>query len=315
MSFETEPTLIPISLEPGFITTPFDSQTTQAITPPTTHTEFLQLTDVIAPTDEIAIPESSSVQSISLFDIETVQNDFDAFKNSNQSFLIIDLGFSKELLDSLHNMTITQQQEYNNFGNLDSLNSDVQHFLTEISTANEQEINTVSQTIEQLTKNILTILGKETAWIALRGFTENHAFDIPRWHIDGYFNEAPTGSNFEVKFGTALIGPQTLFYPLPSEARETFFDHEANRNELHLRYPVSNAMAAEAGQGAFFVVGNQQRAAIHSEPKMENGRLFFSIVAGTQEEIRALDKRLNRITIQDHVNSHTHMKVINQNDS
>lgn len=40
------------------------------------------------------------------------------------------------------------------------------------------------------------------------------------------------------------------------------------KKPLHRRYLTQDAIVAETGQGVFFVVGNQQRAAIHSEPQV-----------------------------------------------
>ena len=47
-------------------------------------------------------------------------------------------------------------------------------------------------------------------------------------------------------------------------------------------------------EGLIFIVGNLDKALIHSEPPMHSFRIFISILPGTGEQIAGLKKRWNR---------------------
>ena len=47
-------------------------------------------------------------------------------------------------------------------------------------------------------------------------------------------------------------------------------------------------------EGLIFIVGNKEKALIHSEPSMKEERIFISILPGTEKQIENIKKRWNR---------------------
>jgi hypothetical protein len=99
---------------------------------------------------------------------------------------------------------------------------------------------------------------------------------------------------------TCFRGLDTLFHTLPSELREPFETllkagtGENNYNRQALadflgKYPQGN-VTAEPLQGAVFIVGSE-RAAIHSEPPINEERLFLSVLPGTPDQIKQWENR------------------------
>lgn len=114
---------------------------------------------------------------------------------------------------------------------------------------------------------------------------------MPRWHWDGYYYSPYSG--FIFKFATVLKGNPTLFYQLPKDLRKFFEQHSDDREFLSRLLERKNIETARSGQGAFFIVGDSDKAAAHSKPKIDSERLFFSILPGNEGEINKLYARWN----------------------
>ncbi|MDX1921611.1 MAG: hypothetical protein SFW65_00590 [Alphaproteobacteria bacterium] len=157
----------------------------------------------------------------------------------------------------------------------------------------------VAALVERLYAQVTEAFGAQSAWVTLRASLPNHKFDVPRWHIDGYFYEPFQGAQY--KAAIALKGPGTLFASLNDEWRSAFLEcmmqHNPS-NPLDDRIKLAK-MIAEQGQvtmtgerqGAVFAVGDRKASTIHSEPPVNAPRLFLSIVPGTRDQIAALKKR------------------------
>lgn len=211
----------------------------------------------------------------------------------DHSFAYYDLQLSNQEIKILKSLKINSTEEYNNYGNLKDLESGVSSFLKSLNKENDITAEAVSQIIVRIVNDIVQASGQETAWVAVRSSTPTSAWDVPRWHQDGYYYEPRTGNPY--KFAITLKGPATLFYKLPSDLKEKFLTltrkgtekNGHNREALAtLLKPFKKAISIpQPYQGAIFVVGSDN-AAVHSEPPIHEERLFLSILPGSREQIK-----------------------------
>jgi hypothetical protein len=218
-----------------------------------------------------------------------------AIKNlgSDKSFAYYDLQLSENEINALQNLKISETDSYDNYGNLKVLEPEVSEFIKSVGKGNETSAKDVSQLIMRLVNDILQGSGQETAWVAVRAFTPTSAYDVPRWHTDGYYFEPYEGNPY--KFALTLKGAPTLFYRLPNDKREEFNalqckgteQNKYNRQELAALLEMSKeAMSiAEPYQGIVFIVGSDN-AAVHSEPAIKEERLFLSVLPGSKKKIK-----------------------------
>lgn len=223
----------------------------------------------------------------------------------NSSFVYYDLDPSERERNALKTLKINMTDDYNNYGNLDGLESEVRDFLKTLGKGNDTSAQDVSQLITRLVKEVLQGCGQETAWVAVRSFTPTSAYDLPRWHTDGYYYAPYEGDPY--KFAITLRGPPTLFYQLPADKREEFYalqrkgneQNEYNRQALALMLnTVKEAISiGQLYQGAVFIVGSNH-AAVHSEPPIKEERLFLSscpFFQGARSKLK--NGKLNRIIV------------------
>lgn len=204
---------------------------------------------------------------------------------TDQELYLID----KIKFDSLE--AVDGQKEYNRFGNLHLLKEEVPIFLRNIGNDDEEVIQATTEIIDRTTQQVIKAANKDSAWVAVRAFTSTHEYDIPRWHIDGRFyglNDPCPYPGIVFKFATVLKGKPTLLYNLPDEMRNIFSSNWNNREFLSNLLDLNKAESPKKGEGVFFIVGDTDIGAVHSEPKMDENRLFFSILIGDESEINEL---------------------------
>lgn len=218
------------------------------------------------------------------------------FRSSNDCFIIFDIHLSPKEQDALNHIQITKDYgEYNRYAHLELIPEELPLFLEEYTTADKQEIETITNLVDRLSHQAVDIMGTETAWVTLRAFKENHDYDIHRWHADGLFFLSPSYSleTLQMKFATTLKGEGTLFYLISDELRAEYnAQYNYDRNYWHDTLDASNIISTHVGEGVLFAVGDPDRAAIHSEPPITQDRLFFSVVAGTYEQVHAREEWL-----------------------
>ena len=71
-------------------------------------------------------------------------------------------------------------------------------------------------------------------------------------------------------------------------------DTSETRQTIGKLIDPANTQAALEGQATMFVVGDEQRAAVHSEPPITIERIFMSILPGTHAQIAELRERWGR---------------------
>lgn len=227
---------------------------------------------------------------------ENMQNALESL-DENKNFAFVDLGISEEDLQLISQFKVKFSVNYDRYGHLELMEDELPEFLRGIGDNDEECIKKITAIIIRITDQVNNAAGKETAWVSVRPSEPNHEFDIPRWHQDGYFYAPYSGFSF--KFAAALKGNSTVFCQLSKGLREIFqinFDH---RLQLSLEHRVlldslleeCKKESVKPGHGAFFIVGDPNSAAIHSEPKIDSDRLFFSVLPGNDSEIEELYMR------------------------
>jgi hypothetical protein len=225
-----------------------------------------------------------------------------------KSFAFFDHGLSHDKMQLLENLTITRTMAINNYGHLDTLESEIVDFLKSLGN-NEEDAQAAAIIIYNLVMNSIISFDGGTAWVALRAFTPNELYELPRWHTDGAFYQSKEMLCYKIAY--ILQGPTTLFLRLPAEIRAQFFEIQSktfrgmtsaaikslSRPELDALTRADRIKLVElvkdfqvytvpADKGVIFVTGDRKRAGIHSEPAMHKNRLFLSIVPGTYEQIQ-----------------------------
>ena len=245
-------------------------------------------------------------------------NEFDLQKNYSQlspqePFALFDLCLSQDEIDILQ--SISADESINNettvlnvFGTLNQFEYKVIEFLKSLGNSDEDS-QISAKIIDKIVKNCLNTLGFESAWITIRFFKKNSSYDIPRWHIDSESLYKPK-KGYLCKIACALKGPSTIFSYVPDAVRKALFNVQSNmrskayaskvgtreQRERAIRSDLDDALqsyemlSAQPGQGAVFIMGNENTGAVHSEPAMPEDRIFMSIVPGSHEQIQELYK-------------------------
>lgn len=226
---------------------------------------------------------------------ETMREKISTLGHGN-SFVCVDLGLTNEefcLIDKFKFDKLAPETtvQYDCFGNLHLLKDELSAFLINIGNNDEEVIQAVTEVISKAVQNVTRVSNKNSAWVCVRASTPTHDFDIPRWHTDGayYGLNSPLscpGPGF--KFAAVLKGSSTLLYNLPDDMRGIFNSNRNNRVFLSELLDLKKTESPKKGEGVFFIVADNKISAVHSEPKMCENRLFFSILIGDESEINEL---------------------------
>ena len=202
------------------------------------------------------------------------------------------MNFTQEDIDLINRLDIAESYDHNQFGNFEHLEHNVTKVLKAIGNNDPEVIVHVAHIISDITNKVMIISGEETAWISLRAFIPSHDYDMPRWHMDGYYFTPQDKSAVMYKFAITLLGDGTMFYPLEADQRREVWRKIINRPYMRDYCKQKNIMHAQQGQGAFFISCRTTQAALHSEPPITKPRLFLSIVPCNTKQIEELKKQV-----------------------
>lgn len=217
----------------------------------------------------------------------------------------------------INNFEINKYSSFKFFGNLENMTHEniLIPFLENLGNNSNKNIIIMNNIINKLIKNICKSYQKYYFWIAIRVSLPNTNFDIPRWHYDGpFFLNNPDA--IQAKFITVLKGPGTLFLKNEKESNEIFqkFKSEKRKelikiknnnyqkmDEIDDKYrPIINKALSKFkkselknNEGLIFSV-NMDKHFIHSEPSINDPRLFISILPGSKEDIEELKLRFEK---------------------
>lgn len=209
--------------------------------------------------------------------------------NTKTSYAFADLGLSEEELQLAENIKIDTTFRTELFGNLPQIKDEAADFLRKIGNDDEALIDRISDIISRVSQAVIFESGNESGWISLRSSLPTPKFDKPRWHTDGNFF---TPSGLTIRFTTTLQGSPTLVYPLPKSLRKKFYENSRNRDYLNNLLDFSKALSNKRGEGTIFIISDRNNSTVHSEPKIDKKRLFFSVIPGSEKQITEAYERM-----------------------
>jgi len=228
-------------------------------------------------------------------------------------FQLFDINYTEQEQESIDNFKIEKRCSYIHNGSISSLIgiNDLNTFLSDIGHNTKKDIDNLEQIILNLIEKVLKGYVMENFLLLIRVRVPDSEFDITRWHRDGpYFDNTMITS----KFATVLKGPGTLFIKSSTLNSEKFNEiqereHEEERINAHFTYEEqeerndryrslyaalpknSDMVQSGKNQGViFFANSGGVIGAIHSEPKIDENRIFISIVPATKENVEKRDR-------------------------
>lgn len=228
--------------------------------------------------------------------------------NRNENILIpIHYSPAEKSLISRFDINIKVRYNPNYMGNINEFNP--LETLKKIGNNTEEDIQKMASLLKRLAKEVCEGYRRKYVWISIRAQNPIKIDNIPRWHTDGnFFMNPKSRTKQQSKFITVLKGAGTLMIqPQPNKEviktmTKQFQDLEDNNQEqmsIEFRKKIDAILVNENkkqltnNQGLIFMVGNKDRALIHSEPSINEYRLFVSILPGYEYEITELSKRWN----------------------
>lgn len=248
--------------------------------------------------------ESSGIQ-IETVSFGTPHEDVQRFLAKNR-LISIDLQLTPIERESIQNLVISENiGDFEYRGSADDLNlpSVLGTYLKRIGDNSEEVVRNVTSLMVRFAEGSARFFDTKLIWIESRSFTPNNYFETPRWHTDAkFFNPYEP-----YKTVVALKGRQTRFGVTTDPDR--FIELSALENkekhgseeDLKIREQLDE-ITIEIGtpheeNGAVFLVGGNN-AIIHTEPRIDTQRLFFSVIAGPKEEMdewyNRMDKKRSR---------------------
>lgn len=244
--------------------------------------------------------------SKSLIDVAIIK---DGLRKNENTVMPIHYTQTEKSLISRFNIDITKRCNPDYIGHVNYFNP--LETLKMIGNNTEEDVQKMADIIKRLAQEVCNGYGRKYVCVSIRANNPHHFFDIPRWHIDGYFFRNPKSrTKQQSKFITVLKGAGTLMiHPQPKkeviEKIEKLLSDLGNNNEedqmsikFRKKYDAilvnENKKQLNNEQGLVFMVDNRDRVLIHSEPPMREDRLFISILPGYEYEITELNKRWNK---------------------
>ena len=229
---------------------------------------------------------------------------------------VFPINYTKKELECIRKIQITNGNVFSHFGKIGNINPS--KFIQEIGSNSPTVANTFTTLVNKMVNAVCNGYDKDHAWIDIRATKPNDRFNIPRWHMDGsFFTETPEDrKQIQSKFVAIFKGPGTLMVNSTLKDKEKMNDimraNGPKTQEDFMKYlndeqwqmdirMKQNAIFArkkvkqlQNDEGLIFIVGNPEKALIHSEPPMTEQRIFISILPGTEKQIENLKKRWKR---------------------
>lgn len=246
----------------------------------------------------------------------SIKMNIDSLLKSNESsFVFIDLNIDKneeKILDSMVISDNVKTNMLNYFGKFDlnKLKRLIHDFIVNLGNENDKSANITNIMLNKIMIPYIKTTNKNYVWLTIRiHYPKFKIAYLSRWHKDGYFYEHKKyiENNLpQIKLAGVLKGPSTLFKKNSiglQEKYEELFESAFNNDKFDMVKDIENREILESGlhefktifpsknQVAIFIVGLRNRAAIHSEPKIDTKRFFYSMVTGNKEEIKELAER------------------------
>ncbi len=213
---------------------------------------------------------------------------------SRYGFSWVDLGVSLQEMEDFDLIEVRNPGDFNRCKDLETMESDLIAFLDEVGVADPDILQRAAARIYKIAHSILRASNRETAWIWLRATPPKEEALLPNWHFDAGFYPSQNGEA-QYKFVMTLIGPSTHFYPIPKEEmalRQSLWHRISDQNRIVPLLDPEAIWIPPRGTGVVFL-NRFREGAFHTEPfSKHQGRLFFSIVLCSHEEMRIVERRV-----------------------
>ena len=240
-------------------------------------------------------------------------------KKKESTYKIFDINYNEKEKKIINKIDVQFNGTFSFYGkfNKDKLIEDnryfkgnILEFLKIFCNINDDNIIKLKKIIYKIIETVVNGYNKKYIWFEIRTSLPNKNFKIPRWHFDGYKNQS--------KFVTVLKGPGTLIIKdTDIKSRNNYFDiqkklwNEISEEEIkkkttdellrindNHRKILANKLKPDIdqpnnNQGLIFLtdIGNNNKiVGIHSEPDVNDKRVFISIMCGTKNFIMNLHK-------------------------
>lgn len=248
-------------------------------------------------------------------------------ESDKKDFKIFPIKFTQTETEAISKLSITKKDYFDYYGDLNSL--DFKNFFSKVGENDLKNIKVIEKIIKKVTRKVLSGAslepkfgsGMDHFWMSVRVTMPNNLFDIPRWHYDGtYFSNIDE----QAKFAMVLKGPGTLFIKKSKKVMESFdkiqdklrkdllelnknligssdfktqFENQVKTDEKYRpiyakelsKYKIKQL---KNNQGVVFWGGkNNNTRALHSEPKMDQPRIFISILPGTKAMVKEREEK------------------------
>jgi hypothetical protein len=171
-----------------------------------------------------------------------------------------------------------------------NLLTNFESYLSRLGKNKKVDITSISNLTIRIAKDVAKHFNTEFAWIETKTFLANDTFIVPRWHTDNKFFIPYT----VYKFVWAAKGPQTRFGM--NKDQEKFKEltvQEVNAghgtgNNIRVRKEIDqivDEIEISGKEKAALYRSGGENPVVHSEPHMDEDRLFIAIVPGTKKEI------------------------------
>lgn len=229
-------------------------------------------------------------------------------KSNKRDYKMFPIKFTASESNAINNLSIKESNYFDYYGNLESL--DFKDFFSKVGENNLKNIKIIEKIIKKITNKVLISFDMDHFWISIISSIQNNKFDIPRWHHDGFYF---SNIDNQAKFAFVLKGPGTLFIKKSKKVIESYnkiqdkYKKELNeivdiklRNDPEIQLKIKEKYRpifakelskykirqVKNNQGVIFWGGKDINSkALHSEPKIDQHRLFISILPGTKEMI------------------------------
>jgi len=229
-------------------------------------------------------------------------------------FNLFDINYTENEKNTIKDFNITKKNNFSHFGSYEKLlTKNINKFLSEIGNNNTKVVNNLEKIIIKIVKKVLQGYKTDYFWIDVRVTLPNNLFDKTRWHKDSRFF-IKNSDDKTTKFATVLKGPGTLLLKPTKSVNKTYrkirdklgFERrgksEKEQEKINKKYRLIYAKEFDTkkiiqpnnNQGIIFYTGfDDMNGAIHSEPMMDEPRMFISIMPNTKENIEELYEKLN----------------------
>jgi hypothetical protein len=230
-----------------------------------------------------------------------------------QGIVAFDVGLTPEETESIKEVRIEKElPQFDYYGPVnEELTKSLVSYFDEMGENSDEAVRTISALVARIAATTLKDLNKESAWVMVRVSLPNNDFDIPRWHPDGAYFQSSDPNDRTYKLVKSIKGPLTRFgekadpekfEQLIRESTENYERHHDNAeafNEEDVRIRqgldavIQEIEPAKEGDAVYYLVGDRE-AKIHSEPKIDEPRIFMSVVAGSNEQVEELEERWSK---------------------